>query len=52
MTAEQYAKEVGKLLKCRASKKKEIKSQLVTEINSAVAKGADLEDVLNHMGIP
>ncbi|MDE7204167.1 MAG: DUF3887 domain-containing protein [Lachnospiraceae bacterium] len=52
MTAEQYAKEVGKLLKCRASKKKEIKSQLVSKINSAVAKGEDLEDVLNRMGIP
>lgn len=52
MTAEQYAKEVGKLLKCRASKKKEIKSQLLSEINDTVAKGEDLEDVLKRMGIP
>lgn len=52
MTAEQYAKEVGKLLKCRTSKKKEIKSQLISEINSAVAKGEDSEDVLKRMGIP
>ena len=52
MTAEQYAKEVGKLLKCRASKKREIKSELVSEINSAVAGGEDLEDVLKRMGIP
>ena len=52
MTAEQYVKEVGKLLKCRASKKKEIKSQLLSEIHSAVASGADLEDVLKRMGIP
>lgn len=52
MTAEQYAKEVGKLLKCRASKKKEIKSQIVSEINGAVAKGENLDEVLKCMGIP
>lgn len=52
MTAEKYAKEVGKLLKCRASKKKEIKRQLLSEINGAVAKGEELEDVLKRMGIP
>lgn len=52
MTAEQYAKEVGKLLKCRTSRKKEIKRQLVSEINGAVAKGEALEEVLKRMGIP
>lgn len=52
MTAEQYTKEVGKLLKCRASKKKEIKGQLRAEIGLAVARGEDLEDVLKRMGIP
>lgn len=52
MTAEQYVKEVGKLLKCRTSKKKEIKSQLLADINSAAAKGEDVEDVLKRMGIP
>lgn len=52
MTAERYVKEVGKLLKCRASKKKEIRRQLLSEINSAVAQGEALEDVLKRMGIP
>lgn len=52
MTAERYVKEVGKLLKCRASKKKEVKSQLLSEIDSAVATGEALDDVLGSMGIP
>ncbi|MEZ3446864.1 MAG: DUF3887 domain-containing protein [Lachnospiraceae bacterium] len=52
MTAERYVKEVGKLLKCRASKKKGIKSRLLVEIRSAVAGGEDTEDVLKRMGIP
>lgn len=52
MTAEKYVKEVGKLLKCRASKKKEIKEKLLSDINSAVAAGESLENVLSEMGIP
>lgn len=52
MTAKKYVKEVAKLLKCRASKKKEIKDKLLSEINSAVAAGESLEDVLAKMGIP
>ncbi|MDE6910371.1 MAG: DUF3887 domain-containing protein [Lachnospiraceae bacterium] len=52
MTAERYVKEVGKLLKCRASKKKEVKRQLLAEINRAAANGEPLEDVLGRMGIP
>lgn len=52
MTAEKYVKEVGKLLKCRASKKKEIKEKLLSDINSAVATGESLENVLEKMGIP
>lgn len=52
MTAERYVREVGKLLKCRTSKKREVKQQLLQEIHSAVAGGEDLEDVLKHLGIP
>ena len=52
MTAEKYVKEVAKLLKCRASKKKEIKDKLLSEITSAVAAGQSLENVLAKMGIP
>lgn len=52
MTAEKYVKEVSKLLKCRTAKKKEIKDKLLSDINSAVASGEKLEDVLAKMGIP
>ena len=52
MTAEKYVKEVAKLLKCRASKKKEIKDRLLADIHGAVASGEKLEDVLAKMGIP
>lgn len=52
MTAERYTKEVGRLLRCRTSKKKEIRNQLLSEINSAVAGGEALDDVLKRMGIP
>lgn len=52
MTAERYVREVGKLLKCRTSKKREVKQQLLQEIHSAVAGGEDLEDVLKRLGIP
>lgn len=52
MTAEQYVREVGKLLKCRTSRKKDVKKQLLSEINGEVAKGENLEDVLARMGIP
>ena len=52
MTAEKYVKEVSKLLKCRSAKKKEIQDKLLSDINSAVAAGEPLEDVLAEMGIP
>jgi len=52
MTAEKYVKEVSKLLKCRASKKKEISGKLLSEIKSEVAAGESLENVLAKKGIP
>lgn len=52
MTAEKYVKEVSKLLKCRSSKKKEIKAKLLSDINNAVTAGESLEHVLAKMGIP
>ncbi len=52
MTAEKYVKEVLKLLKCRTAKKKEIRDRLLSDINSAVASGEKLEEVLAKMGIP
>lgn len=52
MTAEKYVKEVGKLLKCRASQKKKIKAELLEKINKEVGQGRSLEDVLSQLGIP
>lgn len=52
MTAEKYVKEVSKLLKCRASKKKEIRRKLLSDIKSEVATGESLENVLAKKGIP
>ena len=52
MTAEKYVKEVSKLLKCRGSKKKEIRNKLLADINNEVAAGESLENVLAKMGIP
>lgn len=52
MTAEKYVKEVSKRLKCRTSKKKEIRSKLLSDIKSEVAAGESLENVLAKMGIP
>lgn len=52
MTAEQYVNEVAKLLKCRTSKKREVKKQLLLDINTAVEHGRTLEEVLSEMGIP
>lgn len=52
MTAETYVKQVGTFLKCRASKKKEIKAKLLSEIKSEVAAGESLENALAKRGIP
>ena len=51
MTAKQYVEDVGSFLQCRQSKKKEIKKQLLSDINDAVEKGESLEKVLERMGI-
>lgn len=51
MTAKQYVEDVGSFLRCRQSKKKEIKKQLLSNINSAVEKGESLEEVLERMGL-
>lgn len=51
MTAEQYVRDLGKFLKCRSAKKREIKKQVLSEINDAVAKGEPLDEVLGRMGI-
>lgn len=50
MTAKKYVKDVGSLLQCRTSKKREIKRTLLLEICDAVDKGESLEDVLGHRG--
>lgn len=51
MTAKQYVEDVGSFLRCRKSKKREIKKQLLSNINDAVEKGESLEEVLGRMGL-
>lgn len=51
MTAKQYVNDVGSFLQCSLLKKKEIKKQLLSDINSAVEKGESLDEVLDRMGI-
>lgn len=50
MNAEQYVKEVAKRIKCDGKKKKEIKRQLLTDINLRLQQGEKLEEVIAHMG--
>lgn len=52
MTAQRYVREVGKLLKCSSSKKKEVKAQLLAQINEKTDKGEPLDKVLGELGIP
>lgn len=50
MTAEKYVNAIVNKIKCGKSKKKEIKHQLLSEINLQVEQGEKLDDVLKQMG--
>lgn len=50
MNAEQYVKEVAKRIKCDGKKKKEIKRQLLTDINMRMERGETLEGIIAQMG--
>lgn len=50
MTAEKYVKTIVKKVKTSSKRKKEIKQQLLSDINSAVNSGATLEEVIQDLG--
>ena len=52
MSAEKYAKQVAKYLKCSGKRKQEIRKQITSDIQAAVAEGKSLEQALGDMGDP
>ena len=50
MTANQYVNAITKKIKCSGDKKKEIKQQLLTDINLRIDQGEKPEDVMAQMG--
>ncbi len=50
MNAEQYVNNVAKRIKCSGRKKKEIKRQLLTDINIRMEHGEALEEIIAQMG--
>lgn len=52
MSAGKYAKQVAKYLKCSGKRKQEIRKQITSDIQAAVAEGKSLEQALGDMGDP
>lgn len=52
MNAEKYVKEIVKRLKCTGAKKKEIGSQLLSDIAARREQGETLEQIMENMGQP
>ena len=52
MSAEKYAKQVAKYLKCSGKRKTEIKKQITSDIQAAVEEGKSLEQAIADMGEP
>ncbi len=50
MTAEQYVNSIAKKIKCSGAKRKDIKQQLLTDINSRMTGGETLDDIISKMG--
>lgn len=50
MNADQYVNRVAKRIKCNGKKKKEIKRQLLTDINLRLEHGEELEEIIAQMG--
>lgn len=50
MTAKQYVNAITKRIKCSGSKKKDIRQQLLTDINLRLNQGEKLEEIISHMG--
>lgn len=52
MSAEKYAKQVAKYLKCSGRRKQEIKKQITSDIQAAMEEGKSLEQAIGDMGEP
>ena len=52
MSAEKYAKQVAKHLKCSNKRKTEIRKQITSDIQAAVEEGKSLEQAIIDMGEP
>jgi len=50
MTAEKYVSAITKKIQCSGSTKKDIKRQLLADIQTELARGEDLEEILSRMG--
>ena len=50
MNADRYVNNVAKKIKCDGKKKKEIKRQLLTDINMRIERGEALEQIIAQMG--
>lgn len=50
MTANQYVNAITKRIKCGGGKKKDIKRQLLMDINLRIDQGEELKDIILHMG--
>ena len=52
MSAEKYAKQVAKYLKCSGKRKQEIRKQITSDIKAALEEGKSLEKAVGDMGEP
>lgn len=50
MNEKQYVNAIAKKIKCTGKRKKEIKKQLLTDIEMRINQGERLEDILSQMG--
>ena len=50
MRAKQYVDSIAKKVKCNGEKKKDIKKQLLADINARMSDGESLDDIISKMG--
>lgn len=52
MSAEKYVKDIVGRIKCGSIKKKEIETQLLSDISMRIEQGETLEEIIQSMGSP
>lgn len=50
MTAKQYVNSIVKKIRCDGKKKKDIKEQLLADVDLRISKGETLEEIISQMG--